>query len=51
MELMTDTFAVKGVKLIRNSDAWKQIATLYYGKGKKTTLDYPSFLKLMPAIS
>ncbi len=37
---MTDAFELKGVKLIKNSDAWKKIVTIYHGKGKKTTMEY-----------
>jgi coproporphyrinogen III oxidase-like Fe-S oxidoreductase len=51
MELMTDAYHTKGFKLIKNSEAWKKIATLYYGKGKKSSMDYESFLKLLPGIS
>lgn len=51
MEMMSDAFQARGVKLIKNSDAWKRIVNLYYGKGKKTTMDYQSFLKILPGIS
>ena len=50
MEMMADAFEARGVKLLKNSDAWKKIVTLYYGKGKKTTMDYQSFLKILPGI-
>ena len=49
--MMADAFEARGVKLIKNSDAWKRIVTLYYGKGKKTCMDYDSFLKILPSIS
>lgn len=48
---MTDAYHSKGFKLIKNSDAWKKIDTLYFGKGKKISMDYESFLKILPGIS
>jgi len=51
MELMADLYRAKGFNLIKNSEAWKKIATLYYGKGKKSNMDYEAFLKLLPALS
>ena len=51
MEMMADAFEARGVKLLKNSDAWKKIVTIYYGKGKKTTMDYQSFLKILPGIA
>lgn len=51
MELMVDTFETKGVKIYKNSDAWKKIVTIYHGKGKKITMDYQSFLKTLPLLS
>ena len=40
MEMIADAFEVKGVKLVKNSDAWKKVVGIYYGKGKKTTMVY-----------
>ena len=51
MELMTDLFATQNIKLLKNSDGWKKLVTLYHGKGKKINMEYSSFLKLLPALS
>jgi hypothetical protein len=40
MELMTDVFESRNARLVKNSEAWKKIATLYYGRGKKMGMDY-----------
>ncbi len=40
MELMTDLYAVRGLKLIKNSEMYKKFVTIYHGKGKKIGMDY-----------
>jgi hypothetical protein len=37
MELIEDIYHSAGKQLLKNSDAWKKLVTLYYGRGKKTT--------------
>lgn len=37
---MADTYETKYVRLVKNSDSWKRLVNIYYGKGKKTSMDY-----------
>ena len=52
MELIEDIYAFAGKPLLKNSDAWKKLGMLYYGRGKKTTgMVFQEFLKMLPAVS
>lgn len=48
---MTDLFMARKQKLLKNSDLWKKLVTLYHGKGKKINMEYTYFLKLLPALT
>ena len=48
---MEDVFELNKRPLARNSDPWKRVASVFYGKGKTATLDFDEFLKLLPTIS
>ena len=37
MELIEDIYVSAGKQLLKNSDSWKKLGMLYYGRGKKTT--------------
>ena len=40
MELVADIFKLRGIELIKNTDQWKKILSLYHVKGKKNIMTF-----------
>ena len=44
-------FELNKQPLVRNSGPWKRVASVFYSKGKASTMNFEGLLNILPAVS